>query len=667
MKRIGLCQMSISASRSPVGNGARANSLAHLLQCVARGVRYRALAILATLLVASFVMAPASATETIRTFSANVVLLANGAVDVTETIQVRAEGRAIKRGIFRDVPTILVNDDGSVVHSKFNVIEVTRDGATEPFHTQSIKNGIRIYVGDADVHLDTGVYTYTIRYTMSRMARRFEDHDEIYWNATGNFWDFAILDAVAQVTLPDGAVISDLQAYTGGFGTTGSDATIRRQADGTAIFRATRILEPGEGMTISASFQKGVLDEPSALTRALYYLSDHRGIIVPGISVFLVILYNFFAWNAVGRDPKKSTIIPLFHPPAGFSPALAHHVYFMGWKKNGWTAFTAAMINLAVKGLIRIEKVKKKTTLTTTGARANDLPPGEQIIHAYINLKESVTIDKKSGASFGSRRSEFVNIIGSENRRVYFNNNIKYILFGVALSIACLGVMVIGGLLNPVLFFGAIGIGIFIGLMTSVFGGMWSGGGIGRFIFIVWALIIGGNFIGAFAAAVSGFDISMPLVATVSIVVVNVVFAVLMRAPTIQGRKTMDQIEGFRMYLDTAEKERLNMVGVPEMTIARFEAILPYAVALGVEKPWSEHFEAALSRHAVADAGGVYHPHWYLGTNFTSANLGADIAAIGTGMSASMISAQPSSSSSSGGGGGGFSGGGGGGGGGGGW
>ena len=84
--------------------------------------------------------------------------------------------------------------------------------------------------------------------------------------------------------------------------------------------------------------------------------------------------------------------------------------------------------------------------------------------------------------------------------------------------------------------------------------------------------------------------------------VVNVVFAILMRAPTVQGRKLMDQIDGFKMYLETAEKNRLNIVGEPPMTVERFEGILPYAIALGVEKPWSEHFEGELSRNAVAGA-----------------------------------------------------------------
>jgi hypothetical protein len=142
----------------------------------------------------------------------------------------------------------------------------------------------------------------------------------------------------------------------------------------------------------------------------------------------------------------------------------------------------------------------------------------------------------------------------------------------------------------------------------------------------------------------------------------------------------MDQIDGLKLYIDTAEKERMNMAGAPPMTVTRFERMLPFAIALGVEKPWSEHFEAELSRHAVADAGdGSYHPGWYRGGGSPGSAVGSAasmtnaVSAAAASMTAAMVAAQPVQASSSGfssgggGGGGGFSGGAGGGGGGGGW
>jgi hypothetical protein len=152
---------------------------------------------------------------------------------------------------------------------------------------------------------------------------------------------------------------------------------------------------------------------------------------------------------------------------------------------------------------------------------------------------------------------------------------------------------------------------------------------------------------------------------------VNGLFLYLMRAPTALGRPIMDQLAGLRLYLETAESDRLNL-NAPEITTERFESLLPYAVALDVEKPWSDAFAAALRRAHPGDADpiGNYHSSWSSG-GWSSSNFGSAVSSSVAGVSSALASAVPVSSGSSGfsggGGGGGGSGGGGGGGGGGGW
>jgi uncharacterized membrane protein len=624
-------------------------------------------------LLALFLLAlPAAAAETITSFASSVALERDGSVDVTEIIEVNAEGDRIRRGIFRDIFTTLENPDGSLLRSNLEVHSVERDGNPEPFAIERAgENATRIRIGDADVFLARGRHTYTIRYTMTRMGRRFAEHDEIYWNATGHYWDFPIERAVATVRLPDGAVIQDLAAYTGPVGATDSDATVTRSTDEVAIFRATEVLAPGEGMTVAVAFQKGILTEPDDLQRASYWLSDHRDLVFPLIALFLVLLYYYLAWRAVGRDPARGTIIPLFHPPKGFSPALAHYVHNLGWEKNGWTAFTASLFDLGVKGLVTIDNPGKTLKITATGADPGNLPIGQQVIFDFLESRGTVTVDTTTGPKLESTRADFIRTLESENRQVYFRNNRGYVIIGVLLSLLCLATLVALGVLDLVFLIVAVIGGVAVGLFTTLLSKVWRGNLIGKFILGVWIVIAGGNLLAGFLDSLSDLRIDTPLIAAASIVLVNVVFAILMRAPTVQGRKVMDQLEGFRMYLETAEENRLNINGEPPMTVERFERILPYAIALGVEKPWSEHFEAELARNAVPDATTDYQPSWYHGRNWSSARGGfsSSVASVASGMSAAMIAAQPVSSSSSGfsSGGGGFSGGGGGGGGGGGW
>src|SRR5262249_4134460 len=150
-------------------------------------------------------------------------------------------------------------------------------------------------------------------------------------------------------------------------------------------------------------------------------------------------------------------------------------------------------------------------------------------------------------------------------------------------------------------------------------GKLWRGNLMGKVMLVGWIGIAGFNFFGLALETLTRVSINTASVAVVSIVATTVVFAVLMRAPTVQGRKIMDEIEGFKLYLDTAEKERLNIHGEPPLTIERFEAMLPFAIALDVEKPWSEHFEAELKRNATLyEDRRDYSPRWYRGRSGSS-------------------------------------------------
>ena len=641
------------------------------------GMAVWAILALASLLALS---APALAREEIRSFTTETTLRVDGSVDVVETIAVNVEGDEIRRGIFRDIPTQLINPDNTRLRSDLRVVEVLRDGEPEPYDVSNIGGGFkRILIGDEDVFLDYRVHTYTIHYTMSRMARYFEDHDELFWNATGNYWTFPIMTATATLSVPDGARIDGAIGYTGAPGSTEQAVTVDQTSDNSVVFRTTRELRAGEGLSAAVKFQKGILVAPEGLTGVGYWISDHRELVFPAFAVLLLLLYNYFAWSAVGRDPARGTIIPLFHPPKGMSPALMHYIGNMGFKGSGWTAFTAAIFNLGVKGLVQIDKTGKSLRITSTGAAREKLPPGEQGIYDYVRAKGTVTVDKTDGPKLNEKRGELVSALERENREVYFKNNLAYTLGGVGLAVVLLGALVWLEVLDPVFLVVAVIGAIIIGVILSIVFGSARGGVGGKIVSLIWVVIIGFNFLGAGVDALAGFrfNVDTGFIAAISIMVIEIVFAILMRAPTIQGRKLMDEIEGFKMYMETAEKNRLNYVdkGEPPMTVSRFESILPFAIALAVEKPWSERFEADLMRNAVADAtAGSYSPRWYRGASWSTGGSSGDFSksfsSIATGMSAAMIAAQPSTSSGSGfsgGGGGGGSGGGGGGGGGGGW
>jgi uncharacterized membrane protein YgcG len=160
-----------------------------------------------------------------------------------------------------------------------------------------------------------------------------------------------------------------------------------------------------------------------------------------------------------------------------------------------------------------------------------------------------------------------------------------------------------------------------------------------------------------------------PLALIGSLAALNGLFYYLLRAPTAAGRVIMDRIEGLELYLRTAESQRLNMRSAPELNTETFERLLPYAIALEAEKPWSEAFAKAFARaHPGEDVVRAYRPAWHAGTGWSGNDFGRSIAAAVSSSQSAFTSALPApQSSSSGLSGGGGSGGGGGGGGGGGW
>ncbi len=632
----------------------------------------KALSIISILFLSLFLALSAGAKESILSFYSDIELLDDGSVNVSEMIKVQAQGIKIKRGIYRDIPTIMKNADGSDFRSKIKILSIKKNGVNESYFTKKIKNGIRIYIGESSVFLGHGIYEYEIRYNMTRQVRFFENHDELFWNVTGNFWDFPIKQSSARITLPQGAIISDIVGYSGEFGSSKQNVTIKKLSNNSALIKTIGELNPYEGMSVAIKFNKNIVREPEGIEQTALYVSDRRNIFIPIIGVALVLIYYFFSWLKVGRDPKKGVIVPLFYPPEGFSPALVHFIWYDGWRKGGWTAFSAALINLAVKGLINIKKTKNSTRIDVTSSPRQKLPIGEQIIYDFIQSKESLFLNKDNGAKLNSTRDQFTKQIGTENRHLYFKNNKARIIIGYFISLIILIAMVAFGAIDMIYAIISIAIGVILGLVATIYNVLSAKSSFARIFIIVWIIIAFFNsFSAIFAAMSDNFDY-VAIFAIASIVILNIVFTILMRAPTILGRKVKDEIEGFRLYLETAEKQRLNMdlnmENEPELSAKRFEEILPFAIALGVEKPWANYFENELARNVIKDVKTGYNPSWYSATNFSPSNIGKNMAAIGSGLSASMIATQVSSSSSSGfSSSGGFSGGGGGGGGGGGW
>jgi hypothetical protein len=635
-----------------------------------------ALVVILTLAAQLAAQAPAFAVERILRFVSDVTVQRNGDLDVIETIAVQAEGNVIKRGIFRDFPTRYVRPDGSRVEVGFDVASVTRDGQTENWVTENVSNGVRVRIGRAEVSLNTGPHEYVIRYRTNRQIGFFPDFDELYWNVTGNGWPFAIDQAETRIHVPGSASFQRTAFYTGLQGARGQDATIVQQQAGSIVIRTTRPLPPYNGLTVGVGWEKGLVDPPSTVQQAGWLLRDNLALLFALLGSALVVGYYVFAWKRVGRDPPTGTIIPLFKPPAGLSAAAVRYIDQMGFDNRN---FTAAIIELGVNGRAKVVESGSTTTLLRRDG-GKTVGTAEQALEGMLfKGRGSLVLTNTNHGTISAAKTALKKTLETTYQGKLFVNNSGWSGIGFLLAIAVMAAIVvsiaytyssdnaagaIAGLFIPI-------IPVMIGAGMAQSGWNSHSGGTG------W--VIGGVAIAAIGLAVGlsvGYANSRGWVDLVPVIVPSVLAAIAtvavgwMQAPSVEGRRIMDEIDGFREYLGVAEEDRLEALNPPNKTPELFERFLPYAVALDVENSWGKRFAGVLAAAAAGAAAGYVGSTWYQGNRDFSRDPASFADHVGSQLASTIASAStaPGSSSSGGGSsGGGSSGGGGGGGGGGGW
>lgn len=618
---------------------------------------------------------PAAAQEVIASFVSDVTVAADGGLTVRETITVNAEGSQIRRGILRDFPTAYTRPGGTRVHVGFEVLKVERDGNSEPFSVESLSNGRRIRIGDEDVFLTYGRHSYDIYYKTSRQIGFFDSFDELYWNVTGNGWTLPILNATAIIRLPAGAEISWNAVYTGAYGEAGGDAEVTQTSGARFAARTTRALGEGEGFTVAVAWQKGVVAPPTASELRQNWILDNLGYFGLIATLLIVAVYYLYAWFRVGRDPPRGNVFPHFRPPDGLGPAGVRYIWRQGFDDK---AFAAAVVGLAVKGRANISDDGGTFSIEKLrGSGKENLTRSESALFAGLP-GSTLVLKQTSHSAVGTARSALMGALKDEYDGIMFLRNFGWFAAGFAVSLAGL---VISGFMMPegegaiVLFttlFSSVWWGVILAVGFSTVKGVFGSSSIWLRIRSLMGLVFLIPFVGAGVAVpaltwfAEGMSPAMKWFIAGSILLAgfNFMFYWLLRAATPSGRKVLDQIEGFRMYLTTAEEERLKVLNPPERTPQLFERYLPYAMALDCENEWSDKFTAVLAATAAAGAA-TSAGAWYHGSSGFGSRDFTD--SIGSSLASSISSAATAPGSSSGSGGGGFSGGGGGGGGGSGW
>ncbi len=498
----------------------------------------------------------------IKRFDATIVVNRDGSVDVAETIT--AEFTGSWNGIYRSVPIEYRTPQGFNWTLRLDLLGVTdQTGAALDVESGRERHYLKYKIRVPGA--ENATRTVVIRYGAKNGLRFFEDHDELYWNVTGDEWDVPIEAATARIELPAGATGIRAIAFNGVYGSTARDATV--ETEGTTIHIAMpHRLEFHEGLTAVVGWNKGVVAQPTPADRALGFLASNWPLAIP-IPVFLCM---FAIWRRVGRDPKRLPIAVQYEPPASLTPAEAGTL--MDYSAD-MRDITATVVDLAVRGHLQIEERDERALLGLVKRR-------EYVFHRLepaagtrgLGAHEQRVLD----GIFAGGKTE-VELSDLEND---FYRHLPGI--------------------RDDIFERLVGRGLYRSRPDQV-RGRWLFGGLvlGMAIMAVGAVL---------GAKLSLTPVPFVVAALASGLIV-MAFGRVMPARTAAGARALERVLGFEEFLARVEKDRLErVVKTPEM----FERYLPFAMAFGVERKWANAFQDIYQEP----------PTWYVGTNATAFDLG---------------------------------------------
>jgi uncharacterized membrane protein YgcG len=493
----------------------------------------------------------------IEQFQADIQVLASGDLLVTETIRPRFTGSW--NGLKRDIPVEYRTPQGFNYTLLLDLVSVT-DERQAPLKYESFRDrhyrSFKIWLPGAEDTTKTLILTYQV----SNGLKYFEDHDELYWNITGDEWEVPIESVAARVLLPAGASGVKALAFSGAYGAREQQADVRITGS-EVLYRMTRSLGFREGLTAVVGWDKGLLTAPGPQQLTQLFFRSNWPLALP-IGVFGLM---WGLWYRVGRDPRLRAITVAYEPPDTLTPA---ELGTLLDNSPDLRDITATLVDLAVRGYLRIEERHGSRLLglwSSTAYHLHRLKPSSEwtglkqhersIMHGIFSddgvpVVALSDLENRFYARLDGIKSALLEQLLNRGYYARRPDRVKhtYITVGIIVAIA------------------------------SMFGAMW-------------------------LSEQYGIALQTGIVAGVLSGVIILGFGWVMPARTIRGTRALEKVLGFEEFLTRVESDRFQRVAkTPQM----FEKFLPFAMALGVEQSWVRAFE------------GIYTqpPTWYQGSNF---------------------------------------------------
>jgi len=579
----------------------------------------------------------------IQLFQSDIQVNSDASLSVRETIVYQHSGKDPVSGLYRFFTTSFPLACGLRRLARFQQLEVSRDSLPISVRRFPKSDGLIVEMGNEDEQLSPGFYTYAITYRTSGQIENTPGFDELYLNATGG-WDCPVDHAVVNIRLPAGVPATQVTAdgYTRRLGRQLSGVNTFHLAGGTIAFIADHPLQAQEGVHFLVRFPQGFTKRLTASEEAARVFADNFTSFFGLITIVGLALCYLVLWIFVGRDPKPGTLQPVLTPPGGLSPAVLRYVWKMRYDPQ---TMAVALVSLGVKGILTVKEKEDRYVLHRKSTDNKSLreminaakaDPAMAIateetglLSAMLLHSSEFTFDYAHATRIEEGATNMKEALKHRAEQVYFRNNYQYLAVGMGLSLFCL--LLIAFFEIPTEYPGeqfrlVLGVaGAVIGtplisltvvrlwrdLFSHAVGRIGNVGLMAKYLFWVIAFLFAEWFLLAKASGLLFWTI-------VIVIAQHLLFAQLLKAPTRRGRKLLDDIEGFRMYLSGEHPNLVSQCGPPPKTPELFERYLPYALALDVEEQWAGQFTEEIAREN--RSGKLEILDWYTGPAWANHN-----------------------------------------------
>lgn len=555
----------------------------------------------------------------ITNFTSDITINPDGSLNITETIVADFTNEA-HRGIARFIPFDYELENGNNYVVDLNFISATDEkGNSWNINNYKENGNLVIEMRNFTDTPDNDIHTFAINYTAKDVMQTFDEtraqeentftHDELYWNVNGQEWVVPVENIKTTIHLPKSIQKEDIKVdcFTGKYSSAEKNCVYKILDNKTVEVKTSTSLQAYEGLTFVLGLPLGTVPPQKVAGKQNILSTIWPIFIFPAVLIGMI-----FLWHKKGRDDKtfKDTVMPHYTPPQGLLPTETGTLLD---EKMDPRDLTATIIDFAIKGFIKINETETKGILgfgKTTEYELELIKPYETK-HEYEKLiLENIFTLNEAGQKkkISDLKEKFYKTIPKVEKSI-MENLVKEGYFPASPSKIRKTYISIG---MAIIF-----ISIFFGNTIIVAVKPETG-----ILFTVNMILSG--------LAITFIGRKMP-------------------KKTAKGSETYYQLKGLYEYINTAEKDRMKF---QEENNILFEKLLPYAMAFGLIKKWSNAFEGILKTP----------PTWYVpyhgwrNNAFAMSDFGSKLDKIGSTMTQNMA-ARPGGKGGSWSGGSGFSGG----------